>query len=76
MSQIPIQVQLCSLPNGAGNILCVANSLIGDVGLADPPSIWVPASPYDGICTVTVTWNESNRNGTDDTQTMVLVGQP
>ncbi len=66
-----------SLPNGIGNIVCVANSVIPPgIASAVPPSIWFPAPPYDGMCTITVTWDESNRTSATDQQTMTLVGQP
>ncbi len=66
-----------SLPNGIGNIACVSNeALPPSIVTANAPSIWFPAPPYNGVCTITVTWNESNRNATEDQQTMTLVGQP
>jgi type IV pilus assembly protein PilV len=66
-----------SLPNGIGNINCVANRAIpGGIVAANPPSIWFPAPPYDGVCTITVTWDESNETSATDQQTMTLVGQP
>ncbi len=66
-----------ALPAGTGTIACVANNpLPVGLGVASPPSIWSPVPPYDGVCTITVTWNESNRNSATDQQTMTLVGQP
>lgn len=66
-----------TLPNGNGTIDCAANSALPTtIVSADPPSIWFPAPPYDGVCTITVTWDESNRNSAADEQTMILVGQP
>jgi type IV pilus assembly protein PilV len=65
------------LPNGAGNVNCVNNSALSTTIIsADPPSIWFPAPVYDGVCTITVTWQEANRNSAEDLQTMVLVAQP
>lgn len=66
-----------TLPSGQGTINCVPNSgLPASIVSALAPSIWFPAPPYDGVCTVTITWNESNRNSAADQQTMTLVGQP
>ncbi|MGJ8663781.1 MAG: type IV pilus modification protein PilV [Marinicella sp.] len=66
-----------SLPNGQGNVNCVTNgALSGLIQAATPPSIWFPAPPYNGMCTITVTWTESNRADEADLQTMVLAGQP
>lgn len=66
-----------TLPNGQGTINCVANSALpSSVVSAAAPSIWFPAPPFDGVCTITVTWDESNRSSATDQQTMTLVGQP
>lgn len=67
---------LIGLPQGQGDINCVSNVLPTAVASAQLPSIWEPVSVYDGICTVTVTWNESNRAEEVDLQTLVLVAQP
>ncbi len=65
------------LPAGQGTITCVANSaLSGLINTATPPSIWFPAPPYDGLCTVTIQWNEADRNSDQTAQTLSLVGQP
>lgn len=66
-----------SLPNGLGNVACVTTGVLpGNIQAANPPSIWIPVPPYDGLCTITVTWTESNRAEEADLQTMVLAGQP
>jgi len=66
-----------SLPNGIGTVACVANSVVpAGITTAQAPSIWFPAPPYDGVCTITVDWDESNRESARDQQTMTLVGQP
>ncbi len=66
-----------ALPNGTGNIVCVNNgTLPGTLAVADGPSIWSPVPPYEGVCTVTVNWNESNRTSATDAQQVVLVVQP
>lgn len=65
------------LPEGKGNISCVTRGVVPVlVNFISPPSIWSPVPPYDGICTVTITWNESNETGTNDEQSLVLVVQP
>lgn len=66
-----------SLPNGVGTIACNTNgALPGVLSTADAPAIWRPVPPYDGICTITVTWNEATRNSVAEQQTMSLVVQP
>ena len=65
------------LPSGEGNIDCVTVGAAPVlVNIVSPPSIWSPVPPYDGICTVTITWNESNETGVNDEQSLVLVIQP
>ena len=65
------------LPNGQGSINCDANSaLSGFISAASPPSIWFPAPPYDGVCTVTVQWSEADQESSASVQTLTLVGQP
>lgn len=66
-----------TLPNGNGTVNCVNNSALSTTIVpADSPSIWFPAPVYDGICTITVTWQEANEQSAEDLQTMVLVAQP
>jgi len=66
-----------ALPAGTGSILCVNNGVLpGTMASADSPSIWSPVPPYEGVCTVTVNWNESNRESATDAQQVVLVVQP
>jgi type IV pilus assembly protein PilV len=66
-----------ALPNGTGDVNCVNNSALPTTIIpADAPSIWFPAPVYDGVCTITVTWQEANRESVEDEQTMVLVAQP
>ena len=65
-----------ALPNGAGNINCQAlGALPSSLVTAQAPSIWSPVPPYDGVCTVTVSWQESTREGFEP-QEVVLVVQP
>ncbi len=65
------------LPNAAGTITCVRNGPIpANITTATPPSIWFPAPPYNGVCTVTVAWTESNRDGAADAQSLTMVVQP
>ena len=65
-----------SLPNGLGSIACVANDVVTTNSTSDLPSIWTPVSVFDGMCTVTITWNEANGQYEADTQTLSLVVQP
>jgi type IV pilus assembly protein PilV len=65
------------LPNGQGTINCVANSALSTfIASANPPSVWFPAPPFDGVCTITVQWNEADRTSDQVAQTLTLVGQP
>lgn len=66
-----------TLPAGTGSVQCDGSgALPADLPLADPPSIWTPAPPYDGLCTITVSWTESNRDSVAETQNVFLVVQP
>jgi len=66
-----------TLPEGSGSISCVDNGVLSvSLPQADFPSIWSPVPPYEGICTVTVSWDESNRSSSAETQEVVLVVQP
>ncbi|KAA3642556.1 MAG: type IV pilus modification protein PilV [Proteobacteria bacterium] len=66
-----------ALPNGVGTISCVNNQpLPANLSSATAPSIWFPAPPYRGICTITITWNEANRTSNQDAQVLELVAQP
>ncbi|TDR18424.1 type IV pilus modification protein PilV [Marinicella litoralis] len=65
------------LPAGQGTITCVANSALSAfINPASPPSIWFPAPPFDGVCTITIQWNEADRDSAQSAQTLSLVGQP
>lgn len=65
------------LPSGQGSVTCVANSVLPPaISQPTPPSIWFPAPPYDGICTITVQWNEADQASAETAQTLTLVGQP
>lgn len=65
------------LPNAQGTINCQRNANVpANITTAEPPSIWFPAPPYNGVCTVTVSWTESNRDSATDAQTLALVVQP
>jgi len=65
------------LPNGQGTITCVANSALSTlINSASAPSIWFPAPPYDGVCTITIQWQESDQTSNQSVQTLSLVGQP
>ena len=66
-----------SLPNGQGTIDCqTVGTLPGVLSTADAPSIWQPVPPYDGMCTVTITWDEANGDSIAEQQTMTMVVQP
>lgn len=65
------------LPNGQGTIVCQLNgALPTGLAVAEPPSIWSPVPPYDGTCTITVTWDESNGDSAAEQQSMELVVNP
>ncbi len=65
------------LPSGKGNITCVkTDDLPVTVTAAESPAIWLPVPPYRGVCTVTVTWTESNQDDDADKQELVLVSKP
>ncbi|MEZ5472563.1 MAG: type IV pilus modification protein PilV [Marinicella sp.] len=65
------------LPNGQGTINCQANSVLSAfISSANPPSIWFPAPPFDGVCTITVQWNEADHESDQSIQTLTIVGQP
>ena len=66
-----------TLPNGVGTINCVGPAGIpANLPTADPPSIWVPAPPYPGLCTINVGWAEANQDNVADVQNVTLVIQP
>lgn len=65
------------LRDGSGTISCApSGTLPTNLTTSTPPSIWFPSPPYEGVCTITVTWNEANRDSDAETQTMELVAQP
>jgi type IV pilus assembly protein PilV len=66
-----------ALPSGQGSVNCVINGSVPSMSTAViPPSIWAPGAPYDGICTIQVSWNEANRDSASEQQVMELVAQP
>ncbi|WP_395376053.1 type IV pilus modification protein PilV [Marinicella sp. W31] len=66
-----------TLPAGLGDITCAGpGGLPGNLPTADAPSIWIPAPPYPGLCTINVSWTEANGNSVAETQTVTLVIQP
>ncbi|GAA4819547.1 type IV pilus modification protein PilV [Marinicella pacifica] len=76
MQQWARSLQL-ALPSGQGTINCVINGTVPAISSAvTPPSIWAPGAPYNGVCTIQVTWNEANRDSASDLQTMELIAQP
>lgn len=76
MEQWAQSLQL-ALPSGQGTINCVINGAVPAISSAvTPPSIWAPGAPYNGICTIQVSWNESNRDSVTDQQIMEIIAQP
>jgi len=76
MEQWAQSIQL-ALPSGQGTISCVNNGSAALISTAvTAPSIWAPGAPYDGICTIQVSWNEANRDSDSEQQIMELVAQP
>ena len=59
-----------TLTNGQGSIACVASGTYGTYtcGQAD--------QPYLGLCTITVTWNESNEKSATSQQSVTVVSGP
>jgi type IV pilus assembly protein PilV len=63
------------LPSSKGKIECVQNGGLQDSsGLFDKP--FYAVQPYSGICTITITWAESNETSADSVQTFILPGKP
>lgn len=59
-----------TLTNGAGSITCVPSVAYGSYSCGEADQ------PYLGLCTVTVTWNESNEKSATALQTVTLVSGP
>jgi len=59
-----------SLPASQGVIACAPIGVAGADGACGRAE-----TPYLGVCTITITWNESNQNGIQP-QTYVLTSQP
>jgi len=59
-----------TLTNGSGSISCAASGAYGSYtcGQSD--------QPYLGLCTVTVTWNESNEKDASSEQSVTIVSGP
>ncbi len=68
------------LPNSSGSIDCVQSappvSSIPELDGSGSPCYYCAVEPYNGFCTVTVTWSESNELSANSTQNLSLVGKP
>ncbi len=60
-----------TLPNGQGSIQCVPS-----VAMLSPAACDLSDEPYLGMCTVTVSWDESNETNASSTQQVVVVANP
>ncbi len=60
-----------SLPNGKGSIQCAPT-----VALSNSVSCDMSDEPYLGMCTVTVSWTESNETDASSTQQITIVANP
>ena len=60
-----------TLPNGKGSIQCVPT-----VAMTSPGACNLADEPYLGICTVTVSWDESNETNASSTQQVVVLANP
>ncbi len=63
-----------NLPNGRGIIACAqsAGATTAGVGTCSKPVI----QPYQGVCTITINWNESNHMSEASAQTYVMNVRP
>lgn len=61
-------------PGAVGNIAC-QNATVTD-SFKVPNAAWTAVSTYDGVCTVSVTWDESDGGHDPNPQSVVLVVQP
>ena len=60
-----------TLTNGSGSIQCVRSGPYGG-----PYACGESDQPYLGLCTVTITWNESNESNADAEQSVIVVTGP
>ncbi len=74
MQQWAESIAVAMPPGAIGNIACDDS---GNYSLISAESgTWQAVRPYDGICTVSVTWDESNGGQDPNPQSVVLVVQP
>ncbi len=59
-----------TLTNGSGEISCTEFGAYGGFACDEADQ------PYLGLCTVTVTWDESNEDGSDSEQSVTIVSGP
>lgn len=60
-----------TLPQGSATVACVPA-----IPMIDPQACVDPKEPYVGICTVTVSWNESNESNAQAQQSVVVRSNP
>ncbi len=60
-----------TLPNGRGSIQCVPSS-----AMLLPANCDLSDEPYIGMCTVTVSWDESNETDASSNQQVVVIANP
>ncbi len=60
-----------TLPNGKGSIQCTPS-----VAMLAPAACDLSDEPYLGMCTVTVSWDESNETDASSEQQVVVIANP
>ncbi len=60
-----------TLPNGQGTIQCVPT-----VAMLSPAACNLSDEPYLGMCTITVSWDESTETAASSTQQVIIVANP
>ncbi len=63
-----------TLPNGSGTISCAQSAGTTSAGVYQCQSS--TTAPYQGLCTITITWNESNQTSSASAQSYVLIARP
>ena len=63
------------LPNSSGSIACVQEGALLDT-TGQINAAFYEIEPYNGICTVTLTWTEANETSAESLQTLVIPGKP
>ena len=65
-----------TLPSGTGVIACDTLGAAAAAETTPDGGQWAAVKPFEGICTITVNWVESNGGTAPAAQTLVLVAQP